>query len=581
MKKTLYLNVEDDVTKIANKVKAQEADQIVLVIPKNSYLFADIINLRLLKKQVDLLGKEVAILTMDEKGQSYATAAGFALQHLPRVKKSNSLSDVRIAPPLEKPAAVIVDKPEVASKPRVKKVRAQAESRLQKKPKPREQVTTVAPSVSTARVLKDRTRSFSPTISDDSTRVSNIKRQAEITPEKLDNVYIPAADKSGKAPQRKSFKRWVFGFVVIGLIVVLVLGLIVLPSATITVQADSQTVSRDLDILVDSSLQSPDAARLSLPATKIDETRPASRSFTVNGKKEIGSRAEGRVALYNLTGSALTLRASTTVLTVGSKNYLFKQDQPNVAALSSAQNDGNATVADIVAQEGGEDYNLPAGTRVEITNQAFGSQPQRLYAKTISQVIGGSSRFVSVVTQEDITASQQALTQSVVEEINNGLSDTQKLVNGAYTVDVQEYASDQPLDSEATNFTASANIAVRGLAFDEQALKDMIRQRLLQTIGKDKLLQEPVLDSIVYKINNLNLETGIMELIIHYESKALPVIDRRALLPDLVGKSQQEASDLILTNPHVSSVEIDLRPFWQSALPRFSNKIELIVKNSN
>src|SRR5262245_33773212 len=97
MTPSIYINLEDDVSKIVTRLKHNRAAQVVLVCPKKCQLFADSINLRLLKKQADLLGKEVFILTMDEKGQMYAKEAGFGLKFLPKSMPGRSFSDVRTA----------------------------------------------------------------------------------------------------------------------------------------------------------------------------------------------------------------------------------------------------------------------------------------------------------------------------------------------------------------------------------------------------------------------------------------------------------------------------------------------------
>src|SRR5438477_11512540 len=68
MTPTIYINLEDDVSAVAARLKRERSPQVVLVCPKRCFLFSDPINLKLLKTQVDLLGKEVYILTMDEKG---------------------------------------------------------------------------------------------------------------------------------------------------------------------------------------------------------------------------------------------------------------------------------------------------------------------------------------------------------------------------------------------------------------------------------------------------------------------------------------------------------------------------------
>lgn len=562
MTKTLYLNLEDDVAKIIAKLKREKGDDVVLVFPKKSFIFSDSINLRLLKKQVDMTGKKVAILTMDERGQTYAQEAGFDLKRLPTRSRSNSFADIRPrTAPIPKAVSMAVAKattpawmpepivPPVDPIPR-RATRATSHSRQSK-------MTTVD--------FDNRTE----------TNVSSMQSPVRAT----DNVFIPADSKVTKPTRRKSYRAYAVGFIAVALIIILLLFLVVLPSANIVVFAKSQTVARDVDILADAKAQAPDSAKLTVPAVPVDENQTITDNFQTNGKKELGSKAEGRVALYNLTGSPMALKASTTTLTVGNKTYTFKQDQGNVKALTSASNDSNATLADIVASEGGEAFNVPAGTRVEITNQAFGSQPQRLYAKTVTQVIGGNSRFVSAISKEDIDNAQKELTKRVIAGINANLaSRNAKLVDGAYNITVTSFVTDKPEGTEAQSFAAELKIAVSGLAFNEDSLKSMIRQRLLSTLGAGKSLQEPEKDSVIYRIKNLDIANGLMQLSSHYESTAKPNIESKDLKNRLAGKSKQEASDLILSNPDVDRIEITVQPAWQSSLPRFSSKIQLEVR---
>ncbi len=565
--KTIYLNLEDDVAKTVAKIKAYRGEEVVLVIPKDSYLLGDSINLRLLKKQVDLLRTKVSVLTMDITGKMYAREAGFPLKRLPRVAPSKSFSDVRpsggtkIFSPHEVEEDVEL---EPALPPRKKIVRKAA-------PIVAAAASVAAPRVNSAKVYKSQRQ-----VAADNLPSDWLTEAKDKTRPLSENIYMPPESGAKQLPRRRSYMKWLMGFVAVALIAVLVLVLVVLPAATVTIYAKAQSVSRDLEVVINSNASGVDPSRLTLPATAVSETKQVSQSFNVNGKKEVGAKAQGRVAIYNLTGSPLNLRAATTALTVGSRTYYFTGDQNGIVALESATSDQNATTADIIAGEGGEDFNLPAGTRVEINNQAFGSQPQRLYAKTVTQVIGGSSRFISVISTEDITGSQTALIRNAVDEINRGLGD-RKLVDGAYAVELQNFTTDKPEGTETTTFNASATVVVRGLAFNESDMREMVRGRLLQTLGDDKTLQDPANDVMVNKIGKLDFEAGLMQLSLHYESKALPTIDQNALASQLAAKSQKEAEDLLLENPDIEKVDIKLAPSWQTDFPRISSKIKVEV----
>ncbi len=566
MAKTIYLNLEDDVTKVVNKLKREKTADVVLVFPKKSFIFSDSINLRLLKKQLDLLGKKVSILTMDDRGKMYAEEAGFEIKRMPRSVRASSFSDIRqrTAPA---PKTIVAAEP-AAVPPKRKLETKKATTRAR-----------AAASVAASSGATSRSAARSAVAWPRAQRVASISTISELAPViSKDNVFLPPNAKSLRPPRKRSYRSYVIGFIALILIVILLLVLVVLPSASITVFAKSQSVARDLDILVDTKAQSAQSSNLTVPAVAVNEAKSSADSFNVNGKKELGSKAEGRVAIYNLTGQAMALRANTTTLTIGTKTYIFKADQGNVRAVSGA-NDSNATLADIVAVEGGEGSNVPAGTRVEITNQAFGSQPNRLYAKTVTQVVGGNSRFVSVITKEDLETAQRELTKRAVESINSSLAGNNvKLVEGAYSVNVESFTADKSEGTEAQSFSAELKASFTGLAFDELALKNMVRQRLLVTLGTGKSLQDVNQDSVIYRIKNLDTQNGIMQLSVHYESKAKPSIDATDLKNKIAGKSKQEASDLILANNDVDRVEITVQPAWQSGLPRFGSKINLEVK---
>jgi hypothetical protein len=588
--KTIYLNLEDDVAKTVAKIKATKAQEVVLVIPKDSYLLGDSINLRLLKKQVDLLNVKTSVLTMDITGKMYAREAGFALKRLPKVAASKSFSDIRPSgsTKIYKPHEVLDNDdleldPAATKKPTKKTGRravvgaaavgaAAGVGAAASVGSAAASGISGAPKVGSSKVYKTKQQ-----VAADNLPADWLSENHENTKPLSDNVFMPPSSNAKQLPRKRSYLKWVMGFVIVSLIAVLVLAFVVLPTGSVTVYPQAQAISRDVEVTVNSNVATADSSKLVVPATSVSESKQVSQSFNVNGKKEVGAKAQGRVAIYNLTGSPLNLRAATTVLTVGTRSYYFTQDQNNIVPLESASSDQNASTADILAGEGGEDYNLPAGTRMEINNQAFGSQPQRLYAKTVTQVIGGSSRYVSVISSEDITAAQTALIKTAVDQVNSGLPNDRKLVEGAYTVELQNFTTDKPEGTEATTFNASGTVLVKGLAFNEAELQNMLRARLEESIGEDKTLQPADLDVAVYKINNLDFEAGVMQLAVHYESKAMPVINEEAMAKELAGKSQAEAEDLLLSDPDIEKVDISLSPSWQTSFPRIASKIHVQV----
>jgi len=107
----------------------------------------------------------------------------------------------------------------------------------------------------------------------------------------------------------------------------------------------------------------------------------------------VGSRADGTVRIYNFTKAPINLKAATTVLSVNGQNYTLVPDlvqiKPTKYSNSATKEVDLSSLGDpveITAQTGGQIGNLPAGTRLEISNQVFGSKPQLLFAKSDSPI---------------------------------------------------------------------------------------------------------------------------------------------------------------------------------------------------
>lgn len=531
----VYINLEDDVKRISARLKKTSASEVVLVCPKRCYLFSDSINLRLLKKQADLLNKQVAIMTMDEKGQAYAKEAGFALK-LPPHGKSAGL-DMGFS----------------------KKVAKEPEKNLTASKSPQ------------AKALTQIVKEFLPAVKTPKIRIN-------------ENLF-PKGELAGLAKgsfQDIAHKRLVWGFSLLSGAIVLIVVFLVLPSAKITLYPKTELLTRDVEISTSVNLTQPDADRLVMPALALDRTLELRDKFSSTGKKEVGSKAAGRVAIFNLTGTNLNLKQATTVLTAGGKNYLFTEDQAQIRPTPGKNQSSDLSnwpnLAEVAAELGGESYNLPAGTRLEINNQIFGSRPQLLFAKTATPITGGNSRFISTVTANDLSQAQSRLTAAMLEQLRAGLKGrSQVLVDDAFVSQTLEFASDKPADTEAPNFEASEKLRLTGLLINSADLQALIRQRVVRTLSDNKRLQDPGLDNLVIKVKSADLSNGLLSLLVHFESKATASIDSASLAQAVAGKTKAEASEVLLSYPEIDKVDILLSPGWQNSLPRFTAKIKLEV----
>ncbi len=75
----IFLQPDDEITDVIDKIKKVEKSIIVLVIPESAMVLQSIVNLKLLKKEADDLDRRLAIVTDSKKGRQLAGQVGISV----------------------------------------------------------------------------------------------------------------------------------------------------------------------------------------------------------------------------------------------------------------------------------------------------------------------------------------------------------------------------------------------------------------------------------------------------------------------------------------------------------------------
>src|ERR1700733_2054351 len=75
-KDTVYVDVEDEITGIIDKVEGAKEKVVALVLPKRATVLQSVVNMRLLKRNAEKAGKNVVLITNEEALLPLAGAAG-------------------------------------------------------------------------------------------------------------------------------------------------------------------------------------------------------------------------------------------------------------------------------------------------------------------------------------------------------------------------------------------------------------------------------------------------------------------------------------------------------------------------
>ncbi|MCX6763984.1 MAG: hypothetical protein NTZ97_04655 [Candidatus Moranbacteria bacterium] len=80
MHQTFYIDIDEEITSIVDRLRKARANEVIIVVPKRALLIQSIVNLRLLKKEAEKHNKELVIVTQDKLGKLVVEKAGIAVQ---------------------------------------------------------------------------------------------------------------------------------------------------------------------------------------------------------------------------------------------------------------------------------------------------------------------------------------------------------------------------------------------------------------------------------------------------------------------------------------------------------------------
>lgn len=540
--RVVKLKKTDDIADVIRTIKGLKDRDVVFEMEKGSSLLSSSANLKLIKKTGEVMGKKIRVRTDDQMGRVLALKAEVleeseseelqgTLKSASKVRRSDvkpRFSDIR------RPSKIPVAVPVAA-----KKI----------KPQP---------------IVEDSIEDEEPTF-----------------PEEVDEEIAPV--KPVRKSRRSFAKYFVIGMVVLVLAVFALA--VLLPTATITIYARSEPITRDLEVTVDKSAQAVDENSLVVPGTVITRDVSQTKTFDATGSKQVGTKASGSVTLYNFTKNTLTLKASTTTLVANGKKFFFTKDvtglRPTAQIGSGEEMEvDNSTLIPpvaIVAETPGDEYNINANTKFTIVNAALGNQ--NVYGTNTNPLTGGTSRTVKVVSQKDLDNAVALLTDSVASAAETDLNsentnaDLTILSNGV-NKEVLAKTANKNVNDEADSFDMTMIARVSGLAFKNSDVEKIMVDKINAVLSNDKYILPDAkgnLSDTTYKSVDLTKGSGVLSA--HYETVVAYKVDTNNLPKLLAGKNPGEIKEILLAKPEIDRVDVEFAPFFVNKAPKLNGKI--------
>ncbi len=552
MDELLYLEADEEITSVIDKLKSLPGGQVALVLPKNAQLLQSVVNLKLLQREAKRSSKTVSIVTHDETGTNLASQLGIPVYA--------SVSDDTPVSPSRRP------KPEVMDVIELDTTQTRVSDETEEAPVHVSRYDARADAAAAARPAD--THGSADELLDASVATHPVSSDAR-----------PTARPGRPASRRRTLAI----ALILGVIGLAALGwlLVLYPRATIVLGVAAEPLTKTVTVTVDNNIHESDEATAHIPGQKLQAEQEILQTFPATGTKDVGTKAAGTVTLSNRLGDAVTLDTGSTLVR-GDVSFVTTAAATVHAATATVDSLGNpvvtpgtATVA-IEAASPGEAGNVVAGSFV-ITSLS-GTKRERVSASNSQALAGGESRSVTVMAEDDVAKAGQQLLEQKSAELKDQLAKQAEgltVLGPTVQVDLTNTGSDQAPGDELGEFTFKGTLRARTIGFAATHYQAMVVALVGQSVPSGKELVVTNEDSVETLVKATDYDQGFLTLEGTMRTEVVQTVDKEALKALVAGKTALEAEAILKEQTGIRAASVTLRPAFKKRIPGSISQIEI------
>ncbi|MDP3963236.1 MAG: hypothetical protein Q8Q39_01940 [bacterium] len=608
----LYAHREDEITTLLDAIDAQKGSQVLLVIPDGAAIFRDLLNLKLLKRECEKLGKTLAISTQDSGGIAMAKKAAIPVEAPSEGEKffedwggqKTSMAAVASMPG----PAVLAESaggaggrssssimPQRSRKvnrgmdimPRrmSRQIQVQRASGAGVRPQekaPGSKIAPMAADLETANEAAEERAVIGEPVADPSSASAQTVRAADngSYASGLNDFFASAKPDALQARSRRMPWLWISiaGVLIAGF---LAAAFFISPSATVIIWPKQETVEFEMDMAGRTDISSPDAQKAIIPLERIRIDKDLSRQFPSTGNREITTRAKGIVTVYNEFSSApQPLVASTRFRSEDGK--IFRT--PKAVVIPGAVNVGGTVTPgtieiEIVADEAGESYNIPPG-RFSIPGFSGTARENAFYGISAQAMAGGFNGKSLVVEASDIEKARQTLVAEVQpaleQELRGKLPPGLMLIEGALHIATGDSVASPEAGQPGDAFTLKMVMYAEALLFKEEDVLQIVDPNISAHLAS-QYLALPDTKKVSYAVKQVDATVGRLAFTTLVTIKTQAITDPRELAAKMAGMSIDHTKAFFGEQAKIERADLSLWPFWARRLPEDPTKIKVQV----
>ena len=525
-----YIDVDDEITSAAARLRDSSETRIALVIQGGSRLATSRINFRLLAREAQRHGRRLAIVAADASVRSLAQTAG-----LPVYASVAEYQRVEAArPPGSQPGG--------------------------------------ADAVGDA---MDELAATADTGSGRSARLAGTSGAVRVTG--VGQGHPLAVQRSGPG---------VAVWLALGLVVALVVAgfgaFLLLPSATVVLTLKEEPVGpQNLTITVDPGIVTANDASLTVPGVSKDFSTQTDGTFSATGQNVVDTAATGTVTFTSVnTGNSVQIPAGTQIETAGKIAFATASavTVPRAGLSGLTVIPATAEVG-VTAVKKGLSGNVAAGAIVNVPPWLATALVTHNQVTNKKATSGGTHTVTPFVQQSDIDAAETILASQLDSSLRAMMTDPASVASGfelfpstarlgepSFTPDpttlLNQAVANFDLTASGTGTATAANLAtVRGLA----------ERKIRATVRAGHTLVDGSVVTTLGSPTTIGSSISVPVLASASQSATIDVDQLRAAIK---GKSVAEAKTYL---SQYGVAEVSISPFWVSTISGFDFRIDVQV----
>lgn len=559
MNKVIYLEIDEEIINVIDRLKEAKEKKIALVIPAGAILLGSSVNLRLLFEEGQKIGKEISIVTADTAGGNIASQIGFTVYE--------NLSDAR----------EIKERGQDEEDKKASKRKKEEEREDEEDLDDSETVEEEDEADEDEELVNEDSGSRQKTHAHGSIFDEEDGEIEDPKPKMVGKAFVTESRRKKKSGIKVTPKAWLL--IGCAFLVVLFLLVFIFPKATVylNVYASEEDINVGFSLSADTNETNGNV----LPASWESSEKEISSEMSTTGKKNIGDKAGGIVVVYNRSGKTVNIAAGTNFLTSDNKKFILPQAASVSGAVVSEFGEmvpGKASVT-IEASEGGTEYNVKAGRfYIPILAEMLGNL---VYAQSEEAFVNGTDKEARVASPEDIENVKNKARDEAEKKLEEefGMRGERLFVKGLGTQEIVSEVVDKKEWEEGDKIKATVKIRFSFLVFSKNDFDKMFEEALKIQLSNQKELVGKGYRSVSWEVKEFDEKDKKADLIARAMVLTAASINKDFLKDKIISLDVPELRAALSVYPEVELDRVRFfPPLLVSSIPGNEKNVEIVIK---